>query len=64
MNTLTLGQAAASYKTWLGFVLVMMIFVGLPSLSYSQNQSADGLADKLQDDTNPCLLYTSDAADE
>ena len=53
MNTLTLGQAAASYRTWLaGFVLVMMICVGLPSLSYSQNQSADGLADKLQDDTN------------
>ena len=30
----------------------MMICVGLPSLSYSQNKSADGLADKLQDDTN------------
>ena len=54
MDTLTLWQAVADYRTRLaGFGFVVMICLGLPCHSYSQNQSAEGLADKLQGDINP-----------
>ena len=54
MDTLTLWQAVADYRTRLaGFGFVVMICLGLPCHSYSQNQSADGSADKLHGDINP-----------
>ena len=54
MNTLTLWQTIAGYRTRLvGLGFVVMICVGLSSPSYSQNQSADGSADKLHGDINP-----------
>ena len=57
MDTLTLWQAVADYRTRLaGFGFVVMICLGLPCHSYSQNQSAEGLADKLQGDINPRSL--------
>ena len=53
-NTLTLWQAIAGYRARLvGLGFVVMICLGLSSPSYSQNQSADGLADKPQGDINP-----------
>ena len=54
MNTLTLWQAIAGYRIRVvGFCFVVMICVGLSSPSYSQSQSAEDLADKLQGDINP-----------
>ena len=54
MKTLTLWQTIAGYRTRLvGLGFAVMICVGLSSPSYSQNQSADGSADKLHGDINP-----------
>ncbi|MEL0297401.1 MAG: hypothetical protein VXA98_05580, partial [Gammaproteobacteria bacterium] len=54
MNTLTLRRTIAGYRIRLvGLGFMVMICVGLSSPSYSQHQSADGLADNLQGGINP-----------